>query len=132
MIGKAGSRTSLPFLFLVTLTALVVCSTPAQTNHEAVPRFQEFQSSCIDLGNYDADKRQLTVRFVNRKAERFYRYSNVEPEIWTKLQALNERGGIGSYLHETILADAKKHPHEEVTIRRFETVRQKKRAENSK
>ena len=87
-----------------------------------LPTFQEFQSSCIDLGCYDEKAKQLTVRFVNRNAERFYRYSNVPAEVWTRLRKLNETGGVGEYLNETIVQHREKFPFEELTIRKFKTI----------
>lgn len=131
MFAKAGSPLSLPFLVLAGF--LVFSGTHAlQAEEKTILTFQEFESSCIDLGHYDAESRKLTVRFVNRKSERFYRYSNVSREVWTKLQVLNETGGIGNYLHETILGNAKKHPYEEVTFRDFKTAPKKKKTGNSK
>src|SRR5687768_6397907 len=94
--SKAGSVLSLPFFLVVALflSSVIVL----QAKEKPLPTFEEFESSCIDLGHYDAKVKQLTVRFVNPKTERFYRYSNVPAEIWKKLRALNKTGGVGSYL----------------------------------
>lgn len=123
MFAKAGSVVSLPFLLLAGF--LLLSGVYSLAEEKAVFTFQEFESSCIDLGHYDAEARELTVRFVNRKSERFYRYSNVPREVWAKLQSLNETGGVGNYLHETILGNPKKYPYEEVAFRNFKTVPKK-------
>ena len=94
--------------------------------------FQEFESSCIDLGHYDAEAKQLTVRFVNRNTDRFYRYSNVPAEVWTKLKRLNEIGGVGNYLNETVVQHFEKYPYKELTLRAFKTTPKKKKAGHSK
>jgi len=130
MNAKAGSIASLPFLLLTALLFLSDFSSAVE--EKLVLTFQEFESSCIDLGHYDAEARKLTVRFVNRKSERFYRYSNVPRNVWVKLQSLNETGGVGNYLHETILGNSAKYPYEEVTLHSFTTVPRKKKAGDSK
>ena len=99
---------------------------------KAVLTFQEFESSCIDLGHYDAKAKQLTVRFVNRNTERFYRYSNVPAEVWKRLNQLNETGGVGEYLNETVVQHPEKFPYQELTIHKFKTIPKKKRAGDSK
>ena len=103
---------------------------PAMAN--TVLTFHEFESSCIDLGRYDAKAKQLTVRFVNRIPEKFYRYSNVPAEVWKTLTSLNKTGGVGEYLNETIVQHREKFPFEELTIRKFRTIPKKKKAEDSK
>jgi hypothetical protein len=80
---RAGSLAGLPFLFSISsLWAAAV-----KPSRQAPPVFEEFTSSCIDLGRYVPESRELTVRFTGRKPDRFYRYSNVPPEIWEKLRA---------------------------------------------
>lgn len=121
----------LPF-FLLLMGILLLPGIGFAAEEKTVPSFQQFESSCIDLGHYDEKVRQLTVRFVNRNTERFYRYSNVPAEIWKRLNVLNESGGVGEYLNETIVQHPEKYPFEELTIRTFKTIPQKKKAENSK
>lgn len=113
----AGSIRGLPCLLLV-LLCLPPAAFPA-AGPGPLLTFHEFQSSCIDLGHYDAGKRELTVRFVGRKTDRFYRYSNVPAPVWKKLRALNESGGVGSYLNETVVAHRDQHPFVELTLQRF-------------
>ena len=123
-LAKAASILSLPFL-LFALSGLAA-DVPGSSSESLV--FEEFASSCIDLGHYDARAKQLTVRFVGRKPERFYRYSNVTPEIWEKLRKLNESGGVGGYLIETVVQNPKKFPFEELTIQKFTVRPGKKKA----
>ena len=123
-LAKAGSILGLPFLWPA-LTGRAA-ETPARGKDLMV--FEEFASNCIDLGCYDAKTRQLTVRFVGRKPEKFYRYSNVTPEIWAKLRKLNESGGVGGYLIETIVKEPQKFPFEELTIREFKVAPKKTKA----
>ena len=130
MFVKAGSIASLRFLVLAAV--LVVSGLSAAAEEKAVLTFQEFESSCIDLGHYDEEARKLTVRFVNRKSDRFYRYANVPRDVWVKLQFLNETGGVGNYLHETILGNSDKYPYEEVIFHNFKTAPRKKKAGDSK
>ena len=120
----------LPFLLLLGLFLLPGLGSRAE--EKAVLTFQEFESSCIDLGHYDAKAKELTVRFVNRNTERFYRYSNVPPDVWKKLNGLNETGGVGEYLNETIVQHPEKYPFKEFSIRSFKTIPKKKRAGDSK
>ena len=127
----AGPVMGLPFLLLAVLIFLQ-SGVHSWAKEEGVLTFQEFESSCIDLGCYDAKAKALTVRFVNRNTERFYCYSNVPLEVWKKLNALDERGSVGEYLNETIVQHPKKYPFEELTIRSFKTIPKKKKAENSK
>jgi hypothetical protein len=129
-LAKAGSAMGLPFLLLAGIL-LAPHVTPAAQEKTGLA-FQEFESSCIDLGHYDARAKQLTVRFVNRNTERFYRYSNVPAAIWKKLKALNETGGVGEYLNETIVQHPEKYPYQELVIRQFKTIPKKKRAGDSK
>ena len=91
--------------------------------------FQEFESSCIDLGHYDAKGEKLTVRFVNRNTDRFYQYSKVPAEIWKKLNTLNETGGVGEYLNETVVKHQDKHPFKELTIHSFKSIPKRKKPE---
>jgi hypothetical protein len=95
MFVKAGPVVGLPFLLLVGL--LLQSSASLLAKEEPILTFQEFESTCIDLGHYDEKAQQLTVRFVNRNTERFYRYSNVPTEVWKKLKTMNETGGVGEY-----------------------------------
>ena len=59
------------------------------------------------------------MRFTGRKLDRFYRYSNVPPEVWEKLRVLNKSGGVGGYLNETIVQHPKLFPFEVLTIQEF-------------
>ena len=111
----AGSMVGLPFFLSIPSLLAAVEKLPGN-----VPLvFEEFTSSCIDLGNYVPQNKELTVRFTGRKPDRFYRYSNVSPEIWEKLRALDKFGGLGSYLNETIVQHPKLFPFEVLTIRGF-------------
>ena len=123
--AKAGSIVGLPFLMLTVLLLQIAASSPAKET--VVLTFQEFESSCIDLGRYDEKAKQLTVRFVNRHRERFYRYSNVPAEVWRKLNVLNETGGVGEYLNETIVQDPATYPFKELTIRAYKTIPKSKK-----
>ena len=120
----------LPFLLLMGILLLPGVGFAAE--QRTMPTFQEFESSCIDLGHYDQKARRLTVRFVNRNTERFYRYSNVPVEIWKKLNVLNESGGVGEYLNETIVQHPEKYSFEELRIQFFKTIPKKKKAGDSK
>jgi hypothetical protein len=129
-LSKAGPKMGLPFLLWLGILLLVGESLRA--GEKDVIIFQKFESSCIDLGHYDAKAKELTVRFVNRNTERFYCYSKVPAEIWIKLNALNETGGVGEYLNETIVQWPEKYPFKELTIKSFKTIPKKKKAGNSK
>jgi hypothetical protein len=129
-MAKAGSLVSLPFLLAT--AAFFQSGANSSAKEDAVPTFQEFESSCIDLGHYDSKKKELTVRFIGKKPERFYRYSDVPAEIWKKLNALNEKGGVGEYLNETVVQHPEKFPYEELTIQKFKTIPKKKKAGDSK
>jgi hypothetical protein len=131
IVSKAGSVMGLPFLLLMG-AFLFQSNAGVLAKEDPVLTFQEFESSCIDLGHYDDKAKQLTVRFVNRNTERFYRYSKVPAEIWQRLKALNETGGVGEYLNETIVQHSEKFPYEELTIRSFKTIPKKKKAGDSK
>ena len=130
-LAKAGSLMSLPFLW----SGWEAWGAEDSRGGGSLPVFEEFSSSCIDLGRYDAQARQLTVRFVNSKTEtkteRFYRYSNVPREVWEKLLQLNESGGVGAYLNDTIVKYPRQFPFEELRIREFKTAPKKKKAGNS-
>lgn len=119
-------------LFLVAMLVFLQPGIDLSAKEDAVLTFQEFESSCIDLGHYDAKAKELTVRFVNRNTERFYRYSNVPAEVWKKLKALNETGGVGEYLNETVVQHPEKYSFKELTIRSFKTIPKKKKAGDSK
>ena len=123
-LARAGSILGLPFF----LRAPPGWAAEVPTPSEGTPTFEEIASSCIDLGRYDAKAKQLTVRFVGRKPGRFYRYSNVTPEIWEKLRKLNESGGVGGYMIETVVQNPKKFPFEELTIHKFTVTPGKKKA----
>lgn len=127
--AKAGSAMSLPLLFVL---GMLACGCSGLVEDPKRWTFQEFSSSCIDLGHYDAKTEQLTVRFVSRNTQRFYRYSNVPPETWNRLNTLNESGGVGNYLIETVVQQPRKHPFEELAIRSFSKVSSKKKAGDSK
>lgn len=128
---RAGSLVGLPFLLLLVL--LLHFNSSLVAEERAVLTFQVFESSCIDLGHYDRKLQRLTVRFVNRETDRFYCYLNVRPELWSKLQKLNETGGVGNFLNEAIVQHPDKFPFEELTIRKYKTVSAKtKKAGNSK
>ena len=130
--AKAGSVTSLPLFLLLVLFGLLQANVAVEAKEDAVITFQEFESNCIDLGHYDAKPKELTVRFVNRNTERFYRYSNVPTEVWKKLKALNETGGVGEYLNETVVQHPEKYPFKELTIQSFKTIPKKKKARDPK
>ncbi len=121
---------SLPFLLLATI--LLQSSVSSLAKEEIALTFQEFESSCIDLGHYDPKAKQLTVRFVNRNTDRFYRYSKVPAAMWKKLKALNETGGVGEYLNETIVQNPERYPFKELTIRSFKSIPIKKKAGDSR
>jgi len=131
----AGSIAGLPF-FLSILTPLAA----AEKSPAKVPTvFEQFTSSCIDLGSYVPQTKELTVRFTGRKPDRFYRYTNVSPEIWENLRSLDKSGGVGSYLNETIVRHPKLFPFEVLKIRGFKVSKQsetkkvkKRKAEDSK
>ena len=123
---KAGSILSLPFLW----SGSGGWAAEVSRIGRDLPVFEEFESSCIDLGRYDPKARQLTVRFVGRKPDRFYRYSNVPPEVWSKLRQLNQSGGVGEYLNDTVVKDPRKFPFEELAIRDFKTAPKRKKAGN--
>ena len=130
LFAKAGLIVSLPFL--LPAAPLPPFGASSLAKEKALIIFQEFESSCIDLGCYDEKRRQLTVRFVNRNTERFYRYSNVPSSIWKRLNALNQTGGVGNYLNETVVQHPQKYPFEELTIQSFKTVSKKQKAGDSK
>ena len=111
----AGSIVGLPFFLSISSLLAEVEKPPSK----APPVFEEFTSSCIDLGSYVPQTKELTVRFTGRKPDRFYRYSNVQSEIWEKLRSLDKSGGVGSYLNETIVQHPKLFPFEVLTIRGF-------------
>ena len=121
-LAQAGSILSLPFLW----RALEGRAEEVRPPTGPARTFQPFASNCIDLGHYDQKKRELTVRFVNKKTERFYRYSNVPSAVWTKMRKLNESGGVGRYFTETIVHHPKNYPFEELTIRDFKVTPAKK------
>lgn len=128
--SKAGPLTGLPFLLLV---GAVLLSGVYLRAEEKLPFiFQEFESSCIDLGHHDKTTRTLTVRFVNQNTNRFYRYSNVPTEIWKKLKALNETGGVGSYLNDTVVQHPEKYHFVEIRVQSFKVISGKKKAGDSK
>lgn len=129
-MSQAGPAMGLSFLLLVGI--LLLPSVSLRAEEKLVLTFQEFESSCIDLGHYDAKAKELTVRFVNRNTERFYRYSNVPTDVWTKLRTLNETGGVGEYLNETVVQHPEKYPFKELAIRSFKTIPKKKKAGDSK
>ena len=112
---RAGSLAGLPFFFSISSLRAAV----AKQGGKATPVFEAFTSSCIDLGNYVSKTRELTVRFTGRKPDRFYRYSNVPPEVWEKLRLLDKSGGVGGYLNETIVQHPKVFPFEVLTIQEF-------------
>jgi hypothetical protein len=89
--------------------------------------FRAFKSSCIDLGRYDPGKKELTVRFINRDPQRFYRYSEVPAGIWKKLYTLNQTGGVGEYFNETVVQNPERYPFEEITIRTLHGIRKSKK-----
>jgi hypothetical protein len=129
-LAKAGSFLSLPFLF----SDWESLAAEVSRTVEEIMVFEPFSSSCIDLGRYDTKAKQLTVRFVDPKkmSGRFYRYSNVPREIWEKLRQLNEAGGVGGFLNDTIVKDPKRFPFEELRIKEFTMAPQKKKAGSSK
>ena len=130
IFAKAGSIVSLPFLLLaVTVPSFSVSSLAKE---ETLPTFPRIRIQLHRSWLYDEKARQLTVRFVNRSTERFYRYSNVPAKVWKKLNALNQSGGVGSYLNDTVVQHPEKYPFSELRIQRFKTVPKNKRAGDSK
>ena len=131
----AGSIVGLPFFFPIPTLLSAGENPPGK-----VPTvFEKFTSSCIDLGNYVPETKELIVRFTGRKPDRFYRYSNVTPEIWEKLRTLDKSGGVGIYFNETIVQHPKLFPFEVMTIRGVKISKQsenktrnKQKAEDSK
>jgi hypothetical protein len=111
---RAGSLAGLPFFFSI---SSLRSATESPSNDK--PAFEAFASSCIDLGSYVAKTRELTVRFTGRKLDRFYRYSNVPPEVWEKLRALDKSGGVGGYFNETVVQQPKLFPFEVLIIHEF-------------
>jgi hypothetical protein len=128
--SQAGSLLGLPFLLL--LGFLLHSHVALAAQEGVVLTFHEFESSCIDLGHYDKKANELTVRFAQRNAARFYQYSNVPIGIWKKLHALNETGGVGSYLNDVVVQHPERYPFRELTIRSFRTISKKKKAGDSK
>ncbi len=129
-LTTAGSIAGLPFFLSITTLLAAAEKPPAK-----VPTvFEEFTSSCIDLGSYAPQAKELTVRFIGRKPDRFYRYSNVPPEIWENLRTLEKSGGVGSYLNETIVHHPKLFPFEVLKIQGFKVSKpsQTKNAKNEK
>ena len=126
-MSQAGPVMGLPFLLLVGI--FLLSSVCLQAAEKKMLIFQEFESSCIDLGHYDARSKELTVRFINRNTERFYRYSNVPVEVWKRLNKLNETGGVGEYLNETVVQHPEKFPFKELRILSFKTIPKKKKPE---
>ena len=101
---------------------------------KVVPAFQEIESTCIDRAHYDAKGKQLTVRFVARDTDRFYRYSKIPAEIWNKIKVLNEGGdgSVGNYFTRTVVQQPEKYPFEKISIQQFKTIPRKKKAGDSK
>jgi hypothetical protein len=125
---QAGLVRGLPFLLL--LLAFSPQADGVSPDQSIKLEFQQFESSCINLGHYDRRTRRLTLRFVGSQSNRFYRYSNVAPQQWAKMTVLNKTGGVGNYLNKTVLADPRKHPFEEVVVTSFTTtVRGKKKSQ---
>lgn len=127
-LTKAGSLVSLPFLY----SGVKAWAAEVSRAAKSLPVFETFSSSCIDLGRYETQTRQLTVRFVGRKPDRFYCYSNVPPEVWKKLRQLNQSGGVGEYLNDTIVKDPKMFPFQEIHLTEFKTAPKTQKAGNSK
>lgn len=85
--------------------------------------FQEIESTCINLAYYDAKTKQLTVRFVDRDTDRFYRYSKVPTKVWRKIKSLNESdGSVGNYFTSTVVQHPEKYPFEKIFIQKFKTI----------
>jgi hypothetical protein len=130
LLRRAGPAVGLP-LFLFT-TLLLQSGVSLLAKEEEVLTFQEIGSTCIDLAHYDAKTKQLTVRFVDRDTDRFYRYSKVPTAIWKKVRELNEAGGVGNYFTSMLVQHPEKYPFEKVIIRNFKTIPKKKKAGDSK
>ena len=129
--AKAGSAMSLPFLLLAALFLQSGVSSLAKEG--PVLAFQEIESTCINLAHYDAKARQLTVRFVDRDTDQFYRYSKVPAEVWRRIKSLNESdGSVGNYLTTTVVQHPENYPFEKISIQKFKTIPRKKKAGNSK
>jgi hypothetical protein len=118
-LTTAGLATSLPlFFFGAAQSHMRAAEAPAS----ALPQFHAFKSSCIDLGNYNPAKQELTVRFAGREWNRFYRYQRVPAKVWSRLQELNQKGGVGNYLHEAVIQKPQEYPFTELTIEKFEVA----------
>jgi len=126
---RAGSMAGLPFLLLGWL--VVTTFTLAAADIQPL-QFRRFNSTCIDLAHYDQKARKLTVRYTGKKADHFYRYANVSPKTWQKLRSLNETGGVGKFMNETLVAKPKEHPYEEVTLADFKVIPENRKAGHSK
>ena len=120
----------LPFLLLVAF--LLPSGVNCEAKEEAVLAFQQVESTCIDLAHYNAKAKQLTVRYVDRDTDRFYRYSKVPGSIWKKLLQLNQTGGVGNYFVSTIQQHPEEYPFEKILILKFKVIPKKKRAGDSK
>lgn len=113
---RASSLAGLPFFFS---NSSLRAAAADKADGKVTPVFEAFTSNCIDLGSYVPKTRELTVRFTGRKPDRFYRYSNVPPEVWEKLRALDKSGGVGGYLNETLVQHPKLFPFKLLTIQEF-------------
>jgi len=129
-ILQADLLQGLPFLLLLaSIMFMPVWSVKAQT---PILTFQEIASTCIDLANYDEKTKTLTVRFVNRDSERFYRYSKVPVRVWKKILDLDQTGGVGTYFTETVVRHSETYLFERVIIPSFKVAPKKKTAKDSK
>jgi hypothetical protein len=129
--AKAGSAMGLPLLLLVAL--FVHYGASLQANENAVLTFQEIESTCINLAHYDAKAKRLTVRFVDRDTDQFYRYSKVPADVWMRIKSLNEtKGSVGNYFTSTVVQHSEKYPFEKIFIERFKIIPKKKKAGDSK
>lgn len=128
--GKAVPGWGLPFSLILCL--LVSSNTFAGDSTNQSLTFHIFKSTCLDLGHYDERRKLLTVRFVNGDRERFYRYSHVPEKTWKKLQQLNEKGGVGAYFTDTIVAHPEKFPYERLIMKSFGTLPTKQKSTKTK
>ena len=120
--AKAGSKWSLPFLFV---------AAAAMAGELSDVKFRSINSTCIDLAHYQTNRHELTVRFTNGSKDRFYRYSKVPLDIWSRIIELDAEGkGVGNYFVATVVEHPKQFPFEVIWLPK--PPAEKKKAEDSK
>lgn len=100
---KAGSKWSLPFLFV---------AAAAISSELSDVKFRAISSTCIDRAHYETNRQELTVRFTNGDRNRFYRYTKVSTNVWNRILELDAKGkgGVGTYFVETVVEHPKEFP----------------------